>query len=535
MFSIIIPDVMINNQATTRTTLPPVTNRQLLITVFFSGLVTLAVELSAFRLFAPVFGTSNLISAVVIGLILLYLAAGYTIGGRWADRSPYPITLYRILAWGAFLIGLIPFLALPLLRLARDSLQNLGNLNVAIVVLAFAVTLILFAAPVTLLGCVSPFAVRLSMHDVTESGRTVGRLYAVSTLGSFIGSFLPELFLLDWFGTRGTFVFLALLLLALALFYLKRAALKLIWMPIVLILLQLFVPLSFSALDGTIYQGESGYNYIQVVERNGTRYLLLNEGQGIHSVYNPKQVTTGGTWDYFTIAPFFNAPPFSADHVKRLAIVGLAGGSIARLYTDLYGPLPIDGIEIDPKIVEVGRDYFGMTQPNLNVIVGDGRAAIANSPQRYDVIALDAFRVPYIPWHLTTREFMQELRDHLTPDGVIAINVGRTRTDYQMVDAMAKTAAEVFPSVHVIDVAGSFNSIVYATSQPTSLENLHANLNAMPAQSVRDIAEKALARVRPLNPNALTFTDDRAPVERLTNEIMLSFLFGVGSGEIKMQ
>ncbi len=527
-FSIIIPVAMINNRV-------PITNRQLFITVFFSGLVTLAVELSAFRLFAPVFGMSNLISAVVIGLILLYLAAGYTLGGRWADRSPDPVTLYRIIAWGAFLIGLIPFLALPLLRLARDSLQDLGNLNVSIVVLAFGVTLILFAAPVTLLGCVSPFAVRLALSDVTESGRTVGRLYAVSTLGSFIGSFLPELVLLDLFGTRGTFVFLALLLLALALLYLKRAALKLVWMPAVLILLVLFVPVSFSDLSGTLYQGESGYNYIQVVERNGTRYLLLNEGQGIHSIYNPNQVATNGTWDYFTIAPFFNAPPFNADRVKRVAIVGLAGGSIARLYTELYGPLPIDGIEIDPKIVEVGRDYFGMTQPNLNVIVGDGRTALAHSPQRYDVIALDAFRVPYIPWHLTTREFMQELRQHLTPDGVIAINVGRTRTDYQMVDAMARTVAEVFPSVHVIDVAGSFNSIVYATNQPTTLENLRANLATMPHDLVRTVAQRALTQVRPLNSQALVFTDDRAPVERLTNEIMLSFLFGVGSGEIKLQ
>jgi spermidine synthase len=513
---------------------PSVTDRQLLITVFFSGLVTLAVELSAFRLFAPVFGTSNLISAVVIGLILLYLAAGYTLGGRWADRSPYPATLYRIIAWGAFLIGLIPFLALPLLRLARDSLQNLGNLDVALIVLAFGVTLLLFAAPVTLLGCVSPFAVRLAMRDVAQSGRTVGRLYAVSTLGSFIGSFLPALFLLDWFGTRGTFVFLALLLLALALFYLKRAALKLIWMPIVLLLLQLLAPVSFSELNGTIYQGESGYNYIQVIERDGTRYLLLNEGQGIHSVYQPRQVLTNGTWDYFAIAPFFNAPPYDLGRVKRIAIVGLAGGSIARLYTELYGPLSIDGIEIDPKIVEVGRDYFGMTQPNLNVIVADGRAAMASSPQRYDVIALDAFRVPYIPWHLTTREFMQELRAHLAPGGVIAVNVGRTRTDYHMVDAIAKTAAEVFSSVHVVDVPGSFNSIVFATRQPTSPENLRANLSAMP-QLLRAIAERALARVRPLNPAALIFTDDRAPVERLTNEIMLSFLFGVGSGDIKLQ
>ena len=187
------------------------------------------------------------------------------------------------------------------------------------------------------------------MHDVTQSGRTVGRLYAVSTLGSFIGSFLPELFLLDWLGTRGTFVFLALLLLALALFYLKRAALKLIWMPIALILLCCWCRCRSATLGGTIYQGESGYNYIQVIERNGTRYLLLNEGQGIHSVYNPDQVTTNGTWDYFTIAPFFNAPPYDARRVQRLAIVGLAGGSIARLYTALYGPLPIDGIEIESE------------------------------------------------------------------------------------------------------------------------------------------------------------------------------------------
>jgi len=528
---------MINNQASIQPS--AVSQRKLLSAVFLSGMTTLAVELSAFRLFAPVFGTSNLISAVVIGLILLYLSAGYLIGGRLADRSPNPITFYRLIAWGAFLVGLIPFIALPLLRLARDSLQNLDDLNVALIILAFGVTLILFAVPVTLLGCVSPFAVRLSMHHVEQAGHVSGRLYAVSTLGSFIGSFLPELVLLDLFGTRGTFVVMALVLLSIALLFLGKRALTLLWMPLVLIALQLLFPVSFSQLSGTIYQGESGYNYIQVVERNGTRYLLLNEGQGIHSIYNPQQIATNGTWDYFTIAPFFNAPPFKLTQVKRLAIVGLAGGSISRLYSEIYGPLPIDGIEIDPKIAQVGRDYFDMNQPNLNVIIGDGRAALANSPYHYDVIALDAFRVPYIPWHLTTREFMQELRDHLTDTGVIAINVGRTRTDYQMVDAMAQTAASVFPSVYIIDVPGTFNSIVYATNQPTSFDNLRANLDAnlaaMPHPVLRHTAEQALAKQRPLNPDALIFTDDRAPVERLTNEIMLNFLFGLGSGEIKLQ
>ncbi len=513
----------------------PIPNSRLLSAVFLSGLVTLAVELSAFRLFAPVFGTSNLISAVVIGLILLYLSVGYLAGGRWADRSPNPLTFYRLIAWGAFLIGLIPFIALPLLSLARDSLQNLANLNLALLILAFGVTIVLFAAPVTLLGCVSPFAIRLSLRNVEQAGHVAGRLYAVSTLGSFIGSFLPELVLLDLFGTRGTFVVLSLILLAMALIFLGKNSLRLIWMPIVLVALQIFFPTSFSALAGTIYQGESGYNYIQVIERNGTRYLLLNEGQGIHSVYNPATVQTNGTWDYFTIAPFFNAPPYTVDRVKRLAVIGLAAGTIPRLFTAIYGPIPIDGIEIDPKIVQVGRDYFGMTEPNLNVIVGDGRAALANSTRQYDVIAVDAFRVPYIPWHLTTREYLQDLQRHLTSDGVLAINVGRTRTDYQMVDAIAKTAAQVFPSVYVVDVPGTLNSIVYATQQSTSFDNLRANLDNMPHPVLRNAAQQALAKVHPRNPDALTFTDDRAPVERLTNEIMLDFLFGVGSGEIKLQ
>ncbi len=520
-FSIIIPPVMISN-------------RQLPIAVFFSGLVTLAVELSAFRLFAPTFGTSNLVSAVVIGLILLYLAAGYTIGGRWADRSASAATLYRIIAWGAFLVGLIPFIAQPLLRIARDSLQDLANFNVALLILAFAVTLILFSVPVTLLGCVSPFAVRLSMRSVEQSGRVAGRLYAISTIGSFIGSFLPDLILLNLVGTRGTFVVLALVLIAIGLVGLGRRGLGLLWMPMVLLALHALVPLSLSEIAGTIHQDESSYNYIQVVERNRTRFLLLNEGQGIHSVYNPNTIQTNGTWDYFAIAPFFNAPPYSPDQIKRVAIVGLAGGTIARLYTALYGPIPIDGIEIDPKIVDVGRTYFDMNERNLNVTVADGRVALASSPYHYNVIGVDAFRVPYLPWHLTTREFMIEMRDHLTDDGVAVINVGRTRTDYQLVDAIAKTATTVFSSVHVIDVSGSLNSIVYATRQPTSIDNLRSNLEAMTHPLLRSTAEQALQHVHTIDPNAVVFTDDNAPVERITNAIMIDFLFGLTRGDVKM-
>ena len=272
-----------------------------------------------------------------------------------------------------------------------------------------------------------------------------------------------------------------------------------------------------------------------MVERGQTLYPLLKEGQGIHSSYNPDTIETDGPWDYFTLAPFFNAPPYSPDRVKRLAIVGLAAGTIARSYTAIYGPLPIDGIEIDPRIVEVGRKYFDLNLRNLNVIIGDGRVALASSPYRYSVVAIDAFRVPYIPWHLTTREYLIEIRQHLDDDGVLALNVGHTRADYSMVDAVARTAMTVFPSVYAINVSGSLNSIVFATMQPTSIDNLRANLDAMPHPLVRSVAERALQNVHTVAAGAIVFTDDQAPVERLTNAIMLDYLFGLATGEIKLR
>ena len=187
--------------------------RYLHLTVFASGLVTLAVELSASRLIEPYFGTSNLIWATLIGLILLYLSAGYTLGGRWADRSPRAETLYGIVAWAAFLVGLIPFVAHPILTLA---VTGFADFNAALLIGSFVSALILFSAPITLLGCVSPFAIRLAVSDVATSGGVAGRIYAISTAGSFLGTFLPVLVTIPNIGTRNTFLLFAFILMAVA-------------------------------------------------------------------------------------------------------------------------------------------------------------------------------------------------------------------------------------------------------------------------------------------------------------------------------
>jgi predicted membrane-bound spermidine synthase len=506
----------------------------LYITAFASGLVSLAVELAASSLLRPHFGTANLVWATIIGLILLYLTAGYFLGGRWADRSPHPATLYQIVAWAAFLIGLVPFVAHPVLSLAA---VGFANFDVAMLGGSFVTVLILFSIPVTLLGCISPFVIRLAMEDVTSAGQTAGRVYAISTAGSFLGAFLPDLLLVPTIGTRNTFVLLSLLLLAVALIGLVRSVprrlLLYLWMPAVIILLALLLRgQPVKAAGNGIYETESAYNYIQVIEDEaGCRSLLLNEGQGIHSVHCPDQLRTTGPWDYFLVAPYFNPSPYTPDQVESVALIGLAGGTMARQYTGVYGPLPIDGVEIDPQIVRVGREYFDMNQPNLNVIVADGRAWLAHSDRCYTVVGVDAYRLPYIPPHLTTVEFFRQVRDHLTADGVIAINVGRVAGDYRLVEAILATLLRVFPSAHVIEVPNSFNTVVVATIQPSEAGNLLLNLSHLEGDEfLYSTALDAAANLRPTEPGTIVFTDDRAAIELMTNALLFDFIWGTQIG-----
>ncbi len=504
--------------------------RMLLLTAFTAGMTSLGIELAASRLLGNVFGTSNLVWANIIGLILVYLTAGYFLGGRWADRSPHAITFYRLVLWAAFTSGLIPIVAHPVLRWAAGAVEDL---NAAIMAGSFLAVLILFCVPVTLLGCVSPFVIRLLLDDRARAGQTSGQVYALSTLGSILGTFLPVLWLIPEIGTARTFLVLSSSLLLVGLIGMstadRRQALMHLWMPVMLAGLAWWAlrgPIKEST--GQLYESESAYNYIQVREAGGVRYLMLNEGQAVHSVYDPAGGPTYGTWDYFLAAPFFNAAPHEADEVMRLGIVGLAGGTIAQQYTQVFGPIPIDGWDIDPEVMEVGREYFAMTEPNLQAIAQDGRWGLEHSGQIYSVIAVDAYRPPYIPWQLTTREFFEIVREHLTADGVVAINVGRTPEDRRLIDALAGTMGVVFPSVHVVDVPGTFNTMVYGTVQPTVSGNLERNLEHLQESGapplLLDVVRRAADNLAPTPASGVVFTDDRAPVETLVNSIVVRFV-----------
>ena len=186
-------------------------------------------------------------------------------------------------------------------------------------------------------------------------------------------------------------------------------------------------------------------------------------------------------------------------------------------------------MELDPKIVDVGRKYFAMTEPNLHVTVADGRYWMATQARQYDLILVDAYRQPYIPFYLTTREFFESARRHLNPGGVLAVNAGRTETDYRLVDALSGTLTSVFPDVFIVDARGRFNnSVIFATSSGTSLGEVRDRLNAETDPKLQPIIADALSggNIRQAHPNGIVFTDDLAPVERLIDDIIVSYIRG---------
>ncbi len=494
----------------------------LIILVFVSGMTSLALEMCASRLLAAYFGTSLFIWASVIGLILVYLTIGYFIGGRLADRYPSEQVLCTITAMAALSISILPFVSQIILTW---SITGLEQVSVSIFFSSLLGTILLFAVPVTLLGLVSPFAIRLVNKEVGKSGRVSGSLYAISTFGSILGAFLPVLWLIPTFGVRRTLLIFGVLLFAASLW-----GLRLRWRPAFsLVLIALVLPLGpLKDIPNLIYEQESLYNYIQVTQlADGTRELILNEGQAIHSIYypDPNTVLTGWYWDYFLAAPYFNAG-FTPQKLHRVGIIGLAAGTIAHQFTRVYGPVPIDGVEIDPAIVDVGRKYFGMNEANLQVHVQDGRTFLETTSAQYDVVAIDAFQQPYIPFQLTTREFFTTIRSHLSSTGVVALNTAHTTHDYRLVQAFINTMSVIFPSVYVLNVPGTFNTEIMATVQPTSISTFRANLAQFAPTSIMGQVANEVSPVvmQGHSDGGIVFTDDRAPIEQITDQLLLNYI-----------
>ena len=215
-----------------------------------------------------------------------------------------------------------------------------------------------------------------------------------------------------------------------------------------------------------IYETETPYQYARVVEDDlGKRTLELNEGQAFHSVYEPIGVLTGDYWDSLLVLPFLtrSAPP------RSVAILGNAAGTATRLYEEYLPRTAIDGVEIDAELSEIGRRYFDMNNPNLRLHHEDARPFLRRIDKDYDVILVDAYRQPYIPFYLATREFFELCRDRLADGGTLVVNVGHPEGQDDLEKVLTATMGEVFPNV-LRDPVEDSNTLLVTSESPMDRE-----------------------------------------------------------------
>ena len=490
-------------------------NRFLYVLVFVVGSASLGAEIAAARLMAPFFGASTIVWANTIWVVLVALSIGYWLGGRVADRHPHQRGLCLLVLTAAVLIAIVPFIARPFLDVSVDALDEI---SAGAFVGSLVAVLVLIAVPVILLGACSPYAVRLAVPDVEHSGRVAGRLYAISTAGSLLGTWLAALLLIPLVGTQRTFLAFALVI---ALVAATGLGWRFVAVPAALAAVVALPAGVVKGSDDTIlFEGDTEYQYVRVIERpNGDRLLELNEGLAMHSFYRPGSYLTGHYWDAMLTYPFaaLDSPP------ERIAILGDAAGTTARAYGHYFPATGVDGVEIDGELTDLGHRFFGLDNPNLTTYDEDARPWLERSEGGYDVIIVDAYRQPYIPFYLATREFFELVRDRLAPGGVVIVNVGHPEGSDDLETVLGRTMSEAFPTV-IRDPIEATNTLLLGSEAPASAQHLRtAAAQQIPDPELSNIAYIEAARIGPRLPGGSVYTDDRAPVEWLIDRSILGY------------
>jgi spermidine synthase len=487
--------------------------------VFVVGSASLGAEIAAARLLAPYFGASTIIWANTIATVLVSLSVGYALGGRLADRWPQVRGLCAVVTVAGLLLAAVPFAADPFLRLAVHAL---GALSVGGFLGSLVAVLVLVALPVMLLGTVAPYANRLALASLTDTGKVTGRLYAISTAGSLLGTFAAALLLIPLIGTHRTFLIFALALTGVGVAGLRAG--RFLVLPAVVGGLLAVPPAAVgSDVPGArvIFSAETPYQYVRVLQfKDGVRWLQLNEGVAIHSLYRPWSYLTGGYWDHFLVLPLAGRRGIPG----RIAILGDAAGTVARAYGHFFPRTRVDAVELDGELSRVGRRYFDLHGPRLHLYTADARPWLAASTARYDDIFLDAYRQPYIPFYLVTKEFFELVRAHLRPNGMLIVNVGHVPGSDALEQVVSATLRAVFPTV-MRDRVGAGNSLVMASAGPISPGRLLAAAPRL-APVLQALARRVVADIGPALPGGSVYTDDRAPVEWLTDLSLLNYAAG---------
>lgn len=497
-------------------------------TEFFSGMSVMAIELGASRLLAPYFSSSQIVWTVIIAAIMIAMALGNIWGGKMADKNPDPGKLYNRILIAAIWIALIPFVGKYIIAGISLAIAMVVSSNF-LVWASLASCLVIFVFPLMLLGTVTPSLVKYTVHDLEKNGEIVGRLGALNTIGSIIGTFIPTFVTIPTVGTAATFLIFAGILAVISILYyisIHKFNLKAV-ISIVLIIVLSFGCSSFTFAfwdSDIVHEDESIYNYLQVKENDESIILSTNVITGVQSIKMKNKDLTGMYYDYAIAAPFMAGVP--GKDKSEILILGLGTGTFASMCTQYFPNAHVEGVEIDQKIADLAKEYFELPD-SVDVSVYDGRAYLNSSNKKYDVIMVDAYQDITIPFQMSTVEFFTLVKNHLNENGVMVVNLNMTssnKNEESINNYLCDTISSLFPDVYTVNVSNGTNTELFAYKKENGIAEFgntykkYCEKNkALELSNMMGRVSSGLVKNEPGN---LILTDDKAPVEVLGMKVI---------------
>jgi spermidine synthase len=495
------------------------------IITFIASFCSLVIEMVAGRILAPFVGVSLYTWTSIIGVILAGISIGAYIGGKLVDRFPHRKTLgILLLLSGIAALGIIPLTTL--VASYRFPLSLMWRI--------FTVTAIIFFIPGCFLGTISPVVVRLTLQSLNKAGNVIGKIYAFSTLGAIIGTFATGFLLISWMGTRNIIFTMGIVLILTSLVsggLFRRKAAKAVFVIVCGALLLPLYNLSFkvSLASPLYYYKESNYFTIKLArqvstEDRQTQLQTLMLDNLIHSYIaldNPRHIEYSYERIYADVLNW----RYDADSSFKVLSIGGGGYTFPRYMEATYPKAQIEVVEIDPQVTKVVYEFLGLPKnTRIKSINTDGRWFIMNCADCYDVIFTDAFNDLSIPYHLATKEFAEQLRSHLTDDGVIVSNIIDDLKKGCFLPSFVLTLQQVFGerNVSLLSVSPNLNDlrvgtfIVIASKNNLNMKDFERWLKDKGGKTVQSVlVPEPLIKDLLTKRNAIVLTDDYAPVDNL--------------------
>lgn len=390
------------------------------ITTFIAGATEMIIELVASRILSPYLGNSNLIWTCIIGMMLAFMSLGYFIGGKLSDKHPKRNLLSLFLLNSATFISLIPMIEIY-------AIEPISKINFSLPLLAIICSTITFGIPSMFLATASPFAVKLKDKDLEEIGGVSGRMSALSTIGSIVGTFLAGFVLIPKLGVKNIILLVVIVLVILSyLIYedkdikytLKTIATLVILVSLVLVGKKMFL----QKHEDMILDTDSEYSRIWIkkfTNNSGKEYNTLEVDTGYESIASGEKNLTAEYLKYYDLFNYYQ------ENTENVLMIGGAAYTYPSYFLEQYKDKKIDVVEIDSKMTELAEKYFDLNtqNKNLNIYHEDGRRYINTTQNKYDCILIDAFKGLNVPFQLTTEEALIQAKRNLNENGIVITNI----------------------------------------------------------------------------------------------------------------